>query len=68
MEEDFEPRDGLCSACEWWEHRRGRFGMCHRLPPVATTRPDGTVVTLWPSTAHDARCGEWEPQGLPGVE
>jgi hypothetical protein len=56
-----------CASCRFWrrEHaeRGPSWGQCRRMPPVL---PDYDAeklahVGIWPHTAADDWCGEWQP-------
>jgi hypothetical protein len=57
-----------CVNCRFWrrEHadRGPTWGQCRRMPPVLPDDDDDEKlvrVGIWPHTAADDWCGEWQP-------
>jgi hypothetical protein len=66
---DSEPQ--ACADCRFW--RRGgangrdeNWGECRRMPPTLPQVDDDKLihVGLWPHTAADDWCGEWEAASI----
>lgn len=64
-----------CETCAFWEPKENnQGGRCACKPPVASLVPQQgvagptlAVVTYWPETRPDDRCGEWAEGGKPST-
>ena len=59
--------DEACHTCWFWrqgasEHRGPEWGECRRLPPSLPPIEEEKLVHvgIWPHTAEDDWCGEWQ--------
>jgi len=67
-----EPEPRGCDGCRFWrrrdpDDRGGDWGECRRMPPTLPPVEDDKLlhVGIWPHTAGDDWCGEW--QGVDGA-
>jgi hypothetical protein len=73
MADDVIERSGqACDSCRFWRQgpaggRGPDWGECRRMPPTLPPIEEDKLlhVGVWPHTAGDDWCGEWQPAGGP---
>jgi len=72
---DREAGEDSCQSCRFWRQgpvdaRGPDWGECRRMPPSLPPIEEEKLlhVGLWPHTAGDDWCGEWQAAGGPESE
>jgi hypothetical protein len=67
------PASEACGGCRFWrrdrdEERGPDWGQCRRMPPTLPPIEQEKLlhVGIWPHTAEDDWCGEWQPAAEAG--
>ena len=73
MDEHAERRHEACGGCRFWRRDRDvergpDWGQCRRMPPTLPPIEQEKLlhVGIWPHTAEDDWCGEWQAAGEAG--
>jgi hypothetical protein len=63
-----QPSPAACGSCRFWrqdlaEDRGPGWGQCRRMPPTLPPIEQEKLrhVGIWPHTAENDWCGEWQP-------